>query len=63
MHFYPMNANEDLVPIPFAQIAKDFMKEAEFSLFLEPGEAAITVCIYTTIFLLFAYRKIKYSDI
>ena len=63
MHFYPMNANEDLVPIPFAEVAKQFMKENDFSLFLEPYQAVITVCIYTSIFLFFAYRKIKYSDI
>ncbi len=63
MHFYPMNANEDLVPIPFAEIAKQFIKENDFSLFLEPSQAAITVCIYTSIFLFIAYRKIKYSDI
>lgn len=63
MHLYPMNANEDLVPIPFAKFAEQFLKENEFSLFLEPSVAAITVCIYTSIFLFFAYRKIKYSDI
>jgi hypothetical protein len=63
MHLYPMNANEDLVPIPFAKIAEEFLRENEFSLFLEPSIAAITVCIYTSIFLFFAYRKIKYSDI
>jgi ABC-2 type transport system permease protein len=63
MHLYPMNANEDLVPIPFAKLAEEFLKENEFSLFLDPGLAAITVSVYTSIFLFLAYRKIKYSDI
>ncbi len=63
MHLYPMNANEDLVPIPFAKLAEPFLKENEFSLFLDPGIAALTVCVYTSIFLFFAYRKIKYADI
>jgi hypothetical protein len=63
MHLYPMNANEDLVPIPFAKLAEEFLRENEFSLFLDPRIAAMTVCIYTSIFLFFAYRKIKYSDI
>ena len=58
-----MNANEDLVPIPFAQVASQFLKENEFSLFLEPSVAAITVCVYTSIFLFFAYRKIQNADI
>lgn len=63
MKFYPMNAIEDLVPIPFSQIAEGFLRENEFSLFLEPVQAALVVCIYTAIFLYFAYRTIKYSDI
>ncbi len=63
MHLYPMNANEDLVPIPFAKLAEEFLRENQFSLFLEPHQAALTVCFYTSIFLFFAYRKIKYSDI
>jgi len=63
MHLYPMNANEDLVPIPFSKLAQEFLKENEFSLFLDPGIAALTVCIYTSIFLFFAYHKIKYADI
>ena len=63
MQIYPMNAVEDLVPIPFSKIAEGFLKENEFSLFLDPGLAAILVCIYTAIFLFFAYRKIKYADI
>ncbi len=63
MHFYPMNANEDLVPMPFAKLTEGFLKENDFSLFLVPSQAAIIVCVYTAIFLFFAYRKIKYSDI
>ena len=63
MHYYPMNANEDLVPIPFAKLAEEFLRENEFSLFLEPQQAAIAVCVYTSIFLFFAFRKIKHSDI
>ena len=63
MHLYPMNANEDLVPIPFAKLAEEFLKENNFSLFLEPQIAIPTVCFYTSIFLFFAYRKIKYTDI
>jgi ABC-2 type transport system permease protein len=63
MHFYPMNANEDLVPMPFAKIAEGFLKQNDFSLFLEPHLAILTVCVYSLIFLFFAHRKIKFSDI
>ncbi len=63
MHFYPMNAVEDLVPIPFSDIADGFSQENGFSFFLSPTEAVITVLIYTTLFLFATYRLLKLRDL
>ncbi len=52
IHFYPMNAVEDLVPVnfPFNEAAEQFLKSNNFSLFLSPAEAIITTLIYSSIF-------------
>lgn len=63
MHFYPMNAVEDLAPMPLVQQADGFLKEFNFSFFLTPTEAAITTIIYTSLFLYLAYRKLKRSNL
>ena len=52
MHFYPMNAFEDLVPIPYTRQAEQFLSEFGFDLFLAPTEAVLTSLIYLAIFLL-----------
>jgi len=63
MHFYPMNATEDLVPAPFLGMADNFMAQQGFSIYLQPGEAAVTVLVYSAIFLYLGYRRVKYSDL
>ncbi|TXB66541.1 hypothetical protein [Phaeodactylibacter luteus] len=63
MHFYPMNAVEDLVSVPFLEMADEFISKYGFSIYLQPGEAAITVLVYSSLFLYLAYRRVAYSDL
>lgn len=63
MLFYPLNAFEDLCPLPFFDEAESFLKSNNFSLFLSPAEAVITSIIYTGLFLFFSYKRLKNSDL
>jgi len=61
--FYPLNAVEDLMPIPFADMANDMIREMDFNPFLSSVEAMITVSIYTSLFLFGAYRLMMKRDL
>ena len=67
MHFYPMNAVEDLTPNPFMKIgesmASNFAEQEGFSFFLSAPEAVITSIVYICIFLFFSYRILMKSDL
>lgn len=63
IHFYPMNAVEDLAPMPFTKEANRFIEENDFSLLLTPTEASITSCIYLAIFLFLCYQLIQKRDL
>lgn len=63
MHFYPMNAVEDLLPAPYTDVAEQFLQRYGFSLFLSPGEAMVTVLIYSALLLLISYRYIRRLDL
>lgn len=63
MHFYPMNAVEDLIPTPFAPDADRFLQQAGFSLFLRPWEAVGLTLIYTLLFLAVSYWRVQRSDL
>lgn len=63
MHFYPMNAIEDLAPIPFAEFAKGFEKQMDFGFFLSPQEAMITTSVYIILFLTGTYLLIAKRDL
>lgn len=63
MHFYPMNAVEDLVPLPFTQMADEFLSQYGFRLFLSPAEAAVAVIIYSTIFAGLAFLVVRRADL
>ena len=63
MHFYPMNAVEDLTPLPFTQMADEFLSSYGFSLFLSPVEAAVTTIVYSGIFLFLGYKLVQRADL
>jgi ABC-2 type transport system permease protein len=63
MSFYPLNAMEDLAPLPVAEIANDLLKQQGFRMLLTPMEAAITTIIYTALFLFWSYKRLKNSDL
>ena len=62
MHFYPMNALEDLTPLPFGKMAEQFMQENDFEFFLTPGQASITSVIYLFLFLGIIYWRLQKMD-
>lgn len=63
MHFYPMNAIEDLIPIPFSQVADSFAKEHGFGFFLTSTEATITSLIYVILFFWLIFNYLKRSNL
>ena len=63
MQFYPLNAIEDLVPIPISDVAESFEKQFDFNFFLSPGEAVIASSIYISLFLFLAYRLLERKDL
>lgn len=63
MHFYPLNAIEDLAPVPFAEMSKGFERESGFQLFLSPQEAVIASVIYTLLFLGAAWYLVGRRDL
>ncbi|MFT5168210.1 MAG: ABC-2 type transport system permease protein [Saprospiraceae bacterium] len=63
IHYYPLNAIEDLAPIPIPKIINQLTKEHEFSLLLTSMEATTITLIYLFIFIFIAYWRIKKSDL
>lgn len=63
MHYYPMNAIEDLTPLPFAEMAQGFQGQYGFSIFLSPTQATLTAIIYILLFLVAAYRLLLKRDL
>lgn len=63
MSFYPLNAMEDLAPVPVAEFASDMLKNHGFRLLLTPWEAVITTVIYTSLFFFWSYKRLKNSDL
>ncbi len=63
INFLPMNALEDLTPIPIGVETSGFTEEFGFSLILDPTTAMITSIVYITLILFGAYTLIKKADI
>lgn len=58
MHWYPMNAAEDLMPMP----SPDFLQGKAAEIFLPTQDAVILSCIYTVLFLGLTYYMFKKRD-
>ncbi|MBI5917112.1 MAG: ABC transporter permease [Bacteroidetes bacterium] len=63
MNFYPLNVFEDLCPLPFSDVAENFMSENNFKLFLTPAEAVVGSVVYISLFLFLSYKRLKNSDL
>jgi len=63
VHYYPMNAMEDLAPVPFPDIAEDMARNMDQYPFLEPLEAAYLTIIYSSLFLYLGYRMLTRRDL
>lgn len=61
--FYPINAVEDLTPIPFPDAANDMVRQMDFYPFLYYPEAIITTLIYTSLFLFGTYSLLMKRDL
>jgi ABC-2 type transport system permease protein len=63
VHFYPMNATEDLVPFPMIEQADNFGREIDFNILLSPNEAIMTTAVYVFIFLALSYWMVLKRDL
>lgn len=63
VNFYPLNAMEDLSPIPIARIINDVTRDNNFSFLLSKPEAIIATLVYIAIFIFISYQRIKKSDL
>lgn len=63
MHYYPMNAFEDLAPVPFSEMTKGFEKEFGFQFFLTGEQAMITSLVFISLFLVATYALITRRDL
>ncbi len=63
VHYYPLNAIEDLTPMPIMDMAKNFMRENGFEMSLSPTEAIVISCIWILIFLTIVYNRFIKSDL
>lgn len=63
MHYYPLNATNDLVPPPVPKMLNQMMENSSFKMYLEPQTAVIVVCVYLTLFLTLTYFLIKNKDL
>jgi hypothetical protein len=63
MHFYPMNAIEDLMPVPFHEMASSFIEEYQFSFFLTYTEAMVTTSVYCVLFIFLGWRYLLRTDL
>jgi hypothetical protein len=63
VHYYPVNAMEDLMPIPFAEFADSFMKEQGFEFFLSYEQAAVTSSVFIVLLLFLTYQRITRANI
>ncbi len=63
MHYYPVNASCDLMPMPVPKMAESFLRDNGFQLFLQPQTAAIVTSIYVGLFLFISYRLLMTKDL
>ena len=63
VHYYPINSIEDLMPIPFAEIANEFVREQGFAFFLTHEQAVISSSIFIFLLLSLTYWRISRANI
>ncbi len=63
-NYYPMNATEDLMPLPLFKLAEYIQKkEFDFDLLLSYGTAATMTSIYICIFIAISYYNFMKKDV
>ncbi len=61
-HFYPVNALEDLAPLPYLKQMTD-LADMQETMLLTPEQATGTAIVYLALMIALIYRKITRSDI
>lgn len=60
---YPLNAMEDLAPLPVAEKFFGMIAQQGFRVILTPIEASVTTIVYTSLFLFWSYKRLQNSDL
>jgi ABC-type transport system involved in multi-copper enzyme maturation permease subunit len=63
MHYYPMNATNDLIPPPVPKMLGQMMENNAFKLYLASQTAVIVVAVYIALFLAATYFLLKNKDL
>ena len=63
VHYYPINAMEDLAPMPFPNQIDNMARNMDYYPFISPMEATVLTIIYSGLFLFLAYRLIANRDL
>jgi len=63
VNYYPINAMEDLAPIPFPDMIDNTARSMDLYPFIEPMEAVVLTIIYSSLFLYLTYRVIASRDL
>jgi len=61
--FYPLNAMEDLAPLPFSRVVQEWKNNIGFDAFLSPTEAVVTSSVYILLFLFGMYTLLTKKDL
>lgn len=61
--FYPMNAIEDLTPMPFLGAYNEMMESIGFDIFLSPKEAIFTSLVYLSAYIILSWRMLRRYNI
>jgi ABC-2 type transport system permease protein len=61
--FAPINAANDLTPIPLPKMVTSMTESQEIKLILDPIQATATALIFTILFLYLAYYQLKTKDL
>ena len=63
MTWYPLNAFEDLVPLPFLEMINEFTENAGFNIVLTPPWAIALSLFYMGLFFFFSWRRLNTADL
>ncbi|MEN0006364.1 MAG: ABC transporter permease subunit [Bacteroidota bacterium] len=63
IHYYPIKSFSDLSPLPFQNLAEEFMRKEGFPLFLGQTEVFIVAIIYIALMIFLVFRRFLKVDL